>query len=280
MEHAGQTIILTLEELGFALTALGAEDMASGLLQSYYGELSEDRWELLFHAATHSLISKGLMEQQDDGQQQLEFDPFIVEMLAQLVQSRHMLRGYKEQPDKQNTLTIHNGNDRFLYHFSIHNELHFFRWSSLEDWHNDIDQLFGLLPSDFNTHNRYVDLTEEQWNELTSLNFTVQQTAAWNLGESDRQMLQVWHDDFQHNHSSLDNLSRMVYTDTDEDGPSVTDLLFVLKGANDLWIVRNTEQDMQAAPCLRIESVTEAEWRERITHFIQAFVHDEAVFRG
>lgn len=32
-----QTVILTLEELGFALTALGAEDMASGLLQSYYG---------------------------------------------------------------------------------------------------------------------------------------------------------------------------------------------------------------------------------------------------
>ncbi|WP_226001997.1 hypothetical protein [Paenibacillus sp. BJ-4] len=274
------TIILTLEELGFALTALGAEDMASGLLQSYYGELSEDRWELLFHAATHSLISKGLMEQRDDGQQQLEFDPFLVEILAQLVQSRHMLRGYKEQSDKQNILTIHNGNDRFLYHFSSHNELHFFRWSFPEDWYNDIGQLFGLLPSDFNSHSRYVDLTEEQWNELTSSNFTMQRTLAWKLSESDREVIQVWHEDFQHNYRCLDNLSRMVYTDTDEDGPSVTDLLFVLKGANDLWIVRNTEQDMQAAPCLRMESVTEAEWREQMTHFIQAFVNDEAVLRG
>ncbi|MGM1021480.1 MAG: hypothetical protein ACQEXV_13210 [Bacillota bacterium] len=275
-----QTVILTLEELGFALTALGAEDMASGLLQSYYGELTEDRWELLFHAATHSLISKGLMEQRDDGQQQLEFDAFIVEMLAHLVQSRRMLRGYKEQQDKQNTLTIHHGNERFLYHFSSHNELHFFRWSSPEDWHNDIDQLFGLFSPNFNAHSRYVDLTEEQWNELTSSNFTMQRTATWKLSESARQMIQDWREDFNHNHSSLDNLSQMVYADTDEDGPSVTNLLFVLKGANDLWIVRNTEQDMQATPCLRIESVTESDWRERMTHFIQEFVRDEAVFRG
>lgn len=57
------------------------------------------------------------MEQRDDEQQQLEFDAFIVEMLAHLVQSRQMLRGYKEQQDKQNTLTIHHGNERFLYHF-------------------------------------------------------------------------------------------------------------------------------------------------------------------
>ncbi|KAF6586027.1 hypothetical protein [Paenibacillus sp. EKM211P] len=275
-----QTVILTLEELGFALTALGAEDMASGLLQSYYGELTEDRWELLFHAATHSLVSKGLLEQQDDGQQQLEFDAFIVEMLAHLVQSRQMLRGYKEQQDKQNTLTIHHGNERFLYHFSSHNELHFFRWSSPEDWHHDIDQLFGLSASSFNTHNRYVDLTEEQWNELTSSNFTMQQMATWKLQELDQQMIQDWREDFNRNHCSLDNLSQMVYTDTDEEGPSVTNLLFVLKGTNNVWVVRNTELDMQATPCLRIESVTESDWRERITHFIQAFVPDEAVFRG
>ncbi|MBU9705524.1 hypothetical protein KSP24_01115 [Paenibacillus sp. AK121] len=275
-----QTVILTLEELGFALTALGAEDMASGLLQSYYGELTEDRWELLFHAATHSLVSKGLLEQQDDGQQQLEFDAFIVEMLAHLVQSRQMLRGYKEQQDKQNTLTIHHGNERFLYHFSSHNELHFFRWSSPEDWHHDIDQLFGLSAPSFNGHSRYVDLTEEQWNELTSSNFTMQQMATWKLQELDQQMIQDWREDFNRNHCSLDNLSQMVYTDTDEEGPSVTNLLFVLKGTNDVWVVRNTELDMQATPCLRIESVTESDWRERITHFIQTFVPDEAVFRG
>ncbi|MDY8026105.1 hypothetical protein [Paenibacillus polymyxa] len=275
-----QTVILTLEELGFALTALGAEDMASGLLQSYYGELTEDRWELLFHAATHSLISKGLMEQQDDGQQQLEFDAFIVEMLAHLVQSRQMLRGYKEQQDKQNTLTIHHGNERFLYHFSSHNELHFFRWSSPEDWHHDIDQLFGLLASNFNPHSRYVDLTEEQWNKLTSSNFSMQQLTTWKLHESAQQMIQDWREDFDRNQCSLDNLSQMIYADTDEDGPSVTNLLFVLKGTNDVWIVRNTELDMQAIPCLRIESVTEADWRERITYFIQEIVRDEAVFRG
>ncbi|MDQ0046803.1 hypothetical protein J2T18_001075 [Paenibacillus polymyxa] len=275
-----QTVILTLEELGFALTALGAEDMASGLLQSYYGELTEDRWELLFHAATHSLISKGLMEQRDDEQQQLEFDEFIVEMLAHLVQSRQMLRGYKEQQDKQNTLTIHHGNERFLYHFSSHNELHFFRWSSPEDWHHDIDQLFGLLASNFNEHSRYVDLTEEQWNELTSSNFSMQQMTTWKLHESAQQMIQDWREDFDRNQCSLDNLSQMIYADTDEDGPSVTNLLFVLKGTNDVWIVRNTEQDMQATPCLRIESVIEADWRERITYFIQTFVRDEAIFRG
>ncbi|ADM71221.1 hypothetical protein GMA19_03414 [Paenibacillus polymyxa E681] len=275
-----QTVILTLEELGFALTALGAEDMASGLLQSYYGELTEDRWELLFHAATHSLISKGLMEQRADEQQQLEFDEFIVEMLAHLVQSRQMLRGYKEQQDKQNTLTIHHGNERFLYHFSSHNELHFFRWSSPEDWHHDIDQLFGLLASNFNEHSRYVDLTEEQWNELTSSNFSMQQMTTWKLHESAQQMIQDWREDFDRNQCSLDNLSQMIYADTDEDGPSVTNLLFVLKGTNDVWIVRNTELGMQATPCLRIESVTEADWRERITYFIQEFVRDEAVFRG
>ncbi|OBA04527.1 hypothetical protein MJ749_17850 [Paenibacillus polymyxa] len=275
-----QTVILTLEELGFALTALGAEDMASGLLQSYYGELTEDRWELLFHAATHSLISKGLMEQRDDGQQQLEFDEFIVDMLAHLAQSRQMLRGYKEQQDKQNTLTIHHGNERFLYHFSSHNELHFFRWSSPEDWYHDIDQLFGLSASSFNAHNQYVDLTEEQWNELTSSNFTMQQLATWKLQASDQQMIQDWREDFNRNHYSLDNLSQMVYTDTDKEGPSVTNLLFVLTGTNHVWVVRNTELDMQATPRLRIESVTEADWRERITHFIQAFVPDEAVFRG
>ncbi|MDY7993027.1 hypothetical protein UY286_20300 [Paenibacillus polymyxa] len=275
-----QTVILTLEELGFALTALGAEDMASGLLQSYYGELTEDRWELLFHAATHSLISKGLMEQRDNEQQQLEFDEFIVEMLAHLVQSRQMLRGYKEQQDKQNTLTIHHGNERFLYHFSSHNELHFFRWSSPEDWHHDIDQLFGLLASNFNAHSRYVDLTEEQWNELTSSNFSMQQMTTWKLHESAQQMIQDWREDFDRNQCSLDNLSQMVYTDTDEDGPSVTNLLFVLKGMNDVWIIRNTELNMQATPCLRIESVTEADWRERITYSIQAFVPDEAIFRG
>ncbi|MGG4218625.1 hypothetical protein ABEW32_10385 [Paenibacillus jamilae] len=275
-----QTVILTLEELGFALTALGAEDMASGLLQSYYGELTEDRWELLFHAATHSLVSKGLLEQQDDGQQQLEFDAFIVELLTHLAQSRQMLRGYKEQQDKQNTLTIHHGNERFLYHFSSHNELHFFRWSSPEDWHHDIDQLFGLSAPSFNAHNRYVDLTEDQWNELTSSNFTMQQLATWKLQASDQQMIQDWREDFNRNHCSLDNLSQMVYTDADEEGPSVTNLLFVLKGTNDVWIVRNTKLDMQATPCLRIESVTESDWRERITQFIQAFVPDEAVFRG
>ncbi|MGG4501559.1 hypothetical protein [Paenibacillus polymyxa] len=275
-----QTVILTLEELGFALTALGAEDMASGLLQSYYGELTEDRWELLFHAATHSLVSKGLLEQQDDGQQQLEFDTFIVDMLAHLVQSRQMLRGYKEQQDKQNTLTIHHGNGRFLYHLSSHNELHFFRWSSPEDWHHDIDQLFDLFSPNFNAHCRYVDLTEEQWNELTSSNFTMQQMATWKLQESAEQMIQDWREDFNRNHCNLDNLSQMVYTNTDEEGPSVTNLLFVLKGTNDVWIVRNTELDMQATPCLRIESVTESDWRERITQFIQAFVPDEAVFRG
>lgn len=275
-----QTVILTLEELGFALTALGAEDMASGLLQSYYGELTEDRWELLFHAATHSLISKGLMEQRDDEQQQLEFDAFIVEILAHLVQSRQMLRGFKEQQDKQNTLTIHHGNERFLYHFSSHNELHFFRWSSPEDWHHDIDQLFSMSAPNFNAHSRYVDLTEEQWNELTSSNFTMQQMTTWKLHESAQQMIQDWREDFDRNQCSLDNLSQMVYTDTDENGPSVTNLLFVLKGKNDVWIVRNTELDMHTTPCLRIESVTEADWIERITYFIQAFVPDEAVFRG
>jgi len=40
--------IFSLEELGYAFAVHQGEDMAAGLMKAYYGDLSEDRWELLF----------------------------------------------------------------------------------------------------------------------------------------------------------------------------------------------------------------------------------------
>ncbi|WP_028590157.1 hypothetical protein [Paenibacillus massiliensis] len=265
------TVVLTLEELGFMLTALGAEDMASGLLKSYYGDLSEDRWELLFQAATHSLMSKGFIADLNEEEQQIEFDPEIVGMLAHMAQSRSMLRGHRDNQTKEHTLTLHEQEGKYLYHVSSNNELHFFRWSSPDEWYGQINEVFGLRPLAFRSDSRGVSLNEAQWEQLTSPGFTMKLTSDWNVGEQGEQVLLNWHKDFHNNGNSLDNLSRMIYDDSDTDGPTVTGLLFLLQGSNDIWVVRNTESDMQAPPALRIESVTEREWRALIADFTEPF---------
>lgn len=112
------------------------------LLKPMYGELSEREWELILQAASHSLLSKGLIVSLEESE--IEFVPDLLEMLIHFARSRRMLRGYSLMNDQEKVLTIHAGEEE-LYRFYISQE--------------------RLLPAE----SANFRLSEARWNALTAI---------------------------------------------------------------------------------------------------------------
>lgn len=136
-------VTLSIEEFGFALRALGAEDIAAGLLKPMYGELTEQHWELVLRVASHSLLSKGLIVRMEETE--VELEPEFLKMLMHFAQSRSMIRAYSDSLGQEKVLTIHqdtDNNDTYLYHLTVDQRVHLFTWTEPKEWKEELFQFY------------------------------------------------------------------------------------------------------------------------------------------
>ncbi|MGO4787403.1 hypothetical protein AB4124_08215 [Paenibacillus sp. 2KB_20] len=249
------TYIFSLEELGYTLAVHQGEEMAAGLMKAYYGDLSEDRWELLFQAATHSLMSKGFIESIDEENGVVRFTSEITQMIQHLLQSNYMLRGITDR-NSSKVLTIHELQQRYLYHLSDNNTLHFLSWTEPQDWEEELVRFYGVKPSKaegMTLSESKVVITEELWNRLTAGESPA--CPLYDELSSDQQrLIAEWQQDFQTNARTMDNLSTIRIGSGNQ--TAIEDILFVLPAKAGFWIVCNQEADRNAEPqiCIELQS--------------------------
>ncbi|EFU43433.1 hypothetical protein PVOR_03730 [Paenibacillus vortex V453] len=249
------TYIFSLEELGYALAVHQGEEMAAGLMKAYYGDLSEDRWELLFQAATHSLMSKGFIESIDEENGEVRFPSEITQMIQHLLYSNYMLRGITDR-NSNKVLTIHELQQRYLYHLSDNHTLHFLTWTAPADWEEELVRFYGVEPSKAEgptLSESKVVITEELWNRLTSGEFPASSLHD-ELSSDQQQLIAKWQQDFQNNARTMDNLSTIRIGSGNQ--TAIEDILFVLPANEGVWIVRNREADRNEEPqiCIELQS--------------------------
>ncbi|WP_454189889.1 hypothetical protein [Paenibacillus sp. Marseille-Q7038] len=267
-------ITLSIEEFGFALASMGAEDVAAGLLKPMYGELSEREWELILQAASHSLLSKGLIVSLEE--MEIEFVPDLLEMLIHFARSRRMLRGYSLSNDQEKVLTIHAGEEeqsgQYLYHLTVNQRIHLFTWTEPSEWEEELYRFYlsqeRLLPAD----SAKLRLSESRWNTLTAISPDTNVPSLlseWALTEPEQQMIRAWSSAFILSGKNLDNLSILHYGD--EEMPTPEQMLLLLNVEEHFYSVHNIQPDPTSEPVIEIEHSTEHTLRKQLRDMIDKF---------
>jgi hypothetical protein len=252
------TYIFSLEELGYALAVHQGEEMAAGLMKAFYGDLPEESWQLLFQAATHSLMSKGFIESIREADGEVTFIPAIAEIIRHLLGSSYMLRGVTDR-DSDKVLSIHVQQQRYLYHLSDRNTVHFFTWTEPEDWEEELIRFYGIEKSGAvpaaSSEARAV-ITEELWNRLTEPGHVPAPSLYADLSPNEQNLIAQWQQAFQANAGSMDNLSIIRIASGDQ--TVIENMMFLLPADEGVWIIRNQEKDRNAEPqiCIELQSVS------------------------
>lgn len=264
------TYIFSLEELGYALAVHQGEEAAAGLMKAYYGDLPEESWELLFQAATHSLMAKGFIEQLDEEQGEVKFTPEIEQMIQHLLHSSYMLRGVKERKTSQ-TLTIHELRQKYLYHLSDNNVLHFLSWTEPADWGEELVRLYGADPAAAGTNlpESKAVVTEAIWNGLTSGKVSASSLPDA-LTPDQKQLIDKWQQDFQANGGTMDNVSILRLGRGNE--MAIENILFLLPADEGMWVVRNMAADRNAEPQISIELQSGPACRKTLSAFAEELI--------
>ncbi|WP_160032396.1 hypothetical protein [Paenibacillus sp. An7] len=267
-------ITLSIEEFGFALASMGAEDVAAGLLKPMYGELSEREWELILQAASHSLLSKGLIVSLEE--MEIEFVPDLLEMLIHFARSRRMLRGYSLRNDQEKVLTIHAGEEeqrgQYLYHLAINQRIHLFTWTEPAEWEEELYRFYlsqeRLLPAEATK----LRISESRWNALTAIMPDTNVStlvSEWALTKPEQQFIQAWSSTFIKSGKNLDNLSILHYGD--EEVPTPEQMLLLLNVEEYFYSVHNIQPDPTSEPVIEIECSTEHTIRKQLRNLIDKF---------
>ncbi|MFB5676421.1 hypothetical protein ACE3NQ_08470 [Paenibacillus terreus] len=264
-----QTYIFSLEELGYALAVHQGEEMAAGLMKAFYGDLPEESWQLLFQAATHSLIAKGFIESIREADGEVTFIPAIAEIIRHLLSSSYMLRGVTER-DSAKVLSIHVQQQRYLYHLSDGNTVHFFTWTEPEDWEEELVRFYGVEKSGAapaaSTGAKAV-ITEGLWNQLTEPGHVsvAVPTLCTDLSPDEQNLIAKWQQAFQANVGSMDNLSTIRIAHGDQ--TMIENILFLLPSDEGVWVIRNQEKDRNTEPQICIELQSASVCRETLGAF-------------
>ncbi|MBD7970608.1 hypothetical protein [Paenibacillus gallinarum] len=267
-------ITLSIEEFGFALASMGAEDVAAGLLKPMYGELSEREWELILQAASHSLLSKGLIVSLEETE--IEFVPDLLEMLIHFARSRRMLRGYSLMNDQEKVLTIHAGEEeqrgQYLYHLAVNQRIHLFTWTEPSEWEEELYRFYlsqeRLLPA----KSTKLRLSESRWNALTAISPDTNVStllSGWAITDPEQQLIRAWGSAFIKSGKNLDNLSILHYGD--EEMPTPEQMLLLLNVEEHFYSVHNIQPDPTSEPVIEIECSTEHSIRKQLRDMIDKF---------
>lgn len=270
-------VTLSIEEFGFALAALGAEDIAAGLLKPMYGELTEQHWELVLRAASHSLLSKGLIVRMEETE--VELEPEFLKMLMHFAQSRSMIRAYSDSLGQEKVLTIHqdtDNNDTYLYHLAVDQRVHLFTWTEPKEWKEELFQFYtGQQQPPFIEHPTRFKITEEQWNVLTNENPTSLDTLTsdWGLPSESCEMLLRWHESFEASDRQVDNLSIIRYTSDQTEIPLPDQALLLLHTEQGFWSMSKDHSGSENDASIEITQHSAASFRSQL----QAWIDHSAV---
>ncbi|MDP4095790.1 hypothetical protein OIN60_03170 [Paenibacillus sp. P96] len=260
------TYTFSLEELGYALAVHQGEEMAAGLMKAFYGDLPEESWQLLFQAATHSLMAKGFIESISEENGEVRFIPEIAQMIQHLLHSNYMLRGVTDR-NSTKALTIHELQQRYLYHLSDNHTLHFLAWTEPVDWEEELVRFYGLRPSEatgaISSEFKAV-ITEALWSRLTAAEAPAPSLYA-ELPADQQHLIAKWHHAFQANAGTMDNLSIIRIGSGDQ--TAIEHIMFFLPADEGVWVIHNQEEDRNAEPqiCIELQSVSAC--RETLGYF-------------
>lgn len=268
-------ITLSIEELGFALATLGAEDIAAGLLKPMYGELSEQHWELVLRTASHGLLSKGLIVRMEETE--IEIEPEFLKMLMHFAQSRGMIRAYSDNLEQEKVLTIHQGtdnNDTYLYHLAVDQRVHLFTWTEPQEWEEELFRFYTGQQEPFIEQPTQFKLTEEQWNALTSEdNHTALDILMndWVIPTETHELLTRWYESFEASGRQVDNLSIILYTSDQTEIPLPDQALFILHTKQGFWSISNDNASNESDASIEIIQHSRASFRKQLRAWIDRF---------
>ncbi|UOK64636.1 hypothetical protein MT997_09410 [Paenibacillus sp. OVF10] len=266
-------VTLSIEEFGFALATLGAEDIAAGLLKPMYGELSEQHWELVLRAASHGLLSKGLILHMEDSE--IEIEPEFLKMLMHFAQSRSMIRAYSDSLEQEKVLTIHkstDNNDTYLYHLAVDQRVHLFTWTEPEEWEEELFRFYIGQHKPFIDQPTQFTITEEQWNVLTNEENRIlldRFIDDWELPLETRELLKVWHNSFEASGRSVDNLSIINYAE--DVIPLPDQALLLLHTEQGIWSMTNRDSTSENNSNIEIDQHTNSSFRRQLREWIDRF---------
>lgn len=268
-------VTLSIEEFGFALATLGAEHIAAGLLKPMYGELSEQHWELVLRAASHSLLSKGLIVRMEETE--IELEPEFLRMLTHFAQSRSMIRAYSDSLGQEKVLTIHQGtdnNDTYLYHLAVDQRVHLFTWTEPREWEEELFRFYSGQQKPFIEQSTRFKITEEQWNVLTDEDNHVSLdhlTSNWEISSESHELLSRWHESFETSGRQLDNLSIIRYTSDQSEIPLPDQALLILHTEQGFWSISNDNSNSENDASIEITQHSAASFRKQLQSWIGNF---------
>jgi len=256
---------LSAEELAMALNLAGRPDMAKGLLVSHFGEIDEKEMRSRLLAASHSLMSKGLLSvEPEKGEPRL--DGALVNAVSPLIQADFTIRYSRVQKDAEQHLAYQIRGETIVEHQVRDGVVHLLsQVSGQEEVVERGISFLGLRESDPFACSE-AEIAPQALEEAKRRAQTQPETvAAWlrdiGVSESTSNLLS---EDLQHT-EYRGSVLRIEYQA--DGGPSSDYGFLVLRGPRRLWLFRLLARGAQ--PAVRIRPGTEQNFEQEVRLLFQ-----------
>lgn len=255
-----QQYILSIEELCFSLTYCGYDGIAIGMLKGNLGEISEEAMEFVLQTAARSLHTKGILRHLNEDELESSFVDGFKEILDDLATSKYFLRCYNETEYGEFVLTAHKGRNGFVYHLVSNEIVHILNYIDKDRFIQEITGFFNPVFQQ-NNINKFL-LSESQFQQLMEElqrkddSSHVLENMPWL--KKDQSSVEKFIGNYLVNGGKIVNLS-LIFTEEDA-LPTFSEVYLLLLTDEQVWTIRNINENKEQEPILTIETIQEQEW--------------------
>ncbi|WP_449538916.1 hypothetical protein [Ferdinandcohnia sp. Marseille-Q9671] len=263
-----ERISLSIEELIYCFYSEGYFEQGNALKQVYFGELEDDKMDLLFQITCRSLLAKNLVHYENH---KFTLTDDLASIISTLNYSQQSIKAsrHAEGGKGEEQLSFHFGEKGIIQHALLFDEMvHEFTFVSLEDVSRKISEYYRIGDV-FENEASTLQLTQNELEELlVALNDNKSKfERPQHVGAK-----QQFNNILEQTNGLLNTLLFLEFNENKE--PHATNIVMFTNHAENNWIIEKKDDLFKAQPCsvdivnLLLESNISAfkEKKEELTH--------------
>ncbi|GHH99838.1 hypothetical protein [Neobacillus kokaensis] len=247
-----EQISLSIEELIYSFYSEGFFEQGNALKQVYFGDLDDEKMDLLLQISCRSLLAKNLLDYKNHKFTLTDNLAKIIAILNYSEQSIKLSRHSAEQSEE--TYSFHFGEGRIIKH-TLHfdEQVHMFTTVTSEEVSCMISDFYRIGKGE-EADNTTISITQEEFEELLSaLNDNKKQFDLRLLSEEKKRFYQI----LKETDGFLNTLLLLEFTDTKE--PLAKNVWMFTNRLENNWMVEKQGENFIIKPCdeMTIKSLLE-----------------------
>jgi hypothetical protein len=238
-----EQISLSIEELIYCFYSEGYFEQGSALKQVYFGELDDEKMDLLLQISCRSLLAKKLVNYENH---KFTLSDELASVISTLNYSEQTIKAsrHADGGKGEEQISFHIGEKGIIQHVLLFDEMvHVFTFVTLEDVSEAISKYYQIGRSPENNHDT-LQLTQMEFEQLLL-------TLDDNNSKFERPVLngekQHFNDILEETHGLLNTLLFLKFNENKE--PIATNIIMFTNSKNDNWMIEKKDDLFEVQHC-------------------------------